>query len=142
MACDMGPHSRRDFLKHMIGAVTVVGGVPLLAACTPAAPPAGGQTSAGQGAASGAAATTAPAAGASSQVSSVNIMMNGGLYQEVATRVVLDPFSKAHNVTINVIPSNSAPMLTRIKAEAAAPTIDAVVWDDPVAVQARDAGLV
>jgi putative spermidine/putrescine transport system substrate-binding protein len=33
-------------------------------------------------------------------------------------------------------------MLTRVKAEAAAPTIDAVVWDDPVAVQARDAGLV
>ncbi len=70
------------------------------------------------------------------------MMMNGGLYQEVATRVVLDPFSKAHNVTINVIPANSAPMLTRVKAEAAAPTIDAVVWDDPVAVQARDAGLV
>lgn len=70
------------------------------------------------------------------------MMMNGGLYQEVATRVVLDPFSKAHNVTINVIPSNSAPMLTRVKAEASAPTIDAVVWDDPVAVQARDAGLI
>ena len=70
------------------------------------------------------------------------MMMNGGLYQEVATRVVLDPFSKAHNVTINVIPANSAPMLTRVKAEAAAPTIDAVVWDDPVAVQARDANLV
>jgi putative spermidine/putrescine transport system substrate-binding protein len=69
-------------------------------------------------------------------------MMNGGLYQDVATRVVLDPFSKAHNVTINVIPANSAPMLTRIKAEASSPTIDAVVWDDPVAVQARDAGLV
>ena len=28
--------------------------------------------------------------------------------------------------------ANSAPMLTRVKAEAAAPTIDAVVWDDPV----------
>ena len=33
-------------------------------------------------------------------------------------------------------------MLTRVKAEASAPTLDAVVWDDPVAVQARDAGLV
>jgi putative spermidine/putrescine transport system substrate-binding protein len=70
------------------------------------------------------------------------MMMNGGLYQDVATRVVLDPFSKAHNVTINVIPANSAPMLTRVRAERNAPTIDAVVWDDPVAVQARDDGLV
>ena len=50
------------------------------------------------------------------------MMMNGGLYQDVATRVVLDPFSKAHNVTINVIPANSAPMLTRVKAEASSPT--------------------
>ena len=107
----------------------------MLAACTtkPSAPGATGQ-----------AITTnaAPASGSSTQVSSITMMMNGGLYQEVATRVVLDPFSKAHNVTINVVPANSAPMLTRVKAEAAAPTIDAVVWDDPVAVQARDAGLV
>src|ERR1043165_8989052 len=124
----MRVQSRRDFLKRAFGVALAAGGVPLLAACTPSAVPAG---------------TAAPAATtASSQVSSINMMMNGGLYQEVATRVVLDPFSKAHNVTINVIPSNSAPMLTRVKAEAAAPTIDAVLWDDPVAVQARDAGLV
>jgi putative spermidine/putrescine transport system substrate-binding protein len=102
------------------------------------APAATNSTSA---AAPAAAPTTAPTVLAN-QPSSINMMMNGGLSQDVATRVVLDPFSKAHNVTINVIPSNSAPMLTRIKAEASSPTIDIVVWDDPIAVQARDAGLV
>jgi putative spermidine/putrescine transport system substrate-binding protein len=136
MGLAMRPQTRREFLRRTVGALAVAGGaLPLLAACTPAATP-----SAGTAAPSGT--NAAPASAGSSQVSSINIMMNGGLYQEVATRVVLDPFSKAHNVTINVIPSNSAPMLTRVKAEAAAPTIDAVVWDDPVAVQARDAGLV
>jgi putative spermidine/putrescine transport system substrate-binding protein len=45
-------------------------------------------------------------------------------------------------VTINVIPSNSAPMLTRVRAERNAPTIDAVVWNHPIAVQARDDNLV
>jgi putative spermidine/putrescine transport system substrate-binding protein len=126
----MRPQTRRQFLRATVGAAVGAACLPLLEACSPAAP-----------AAAPAGATTAPAV-AASQPSSINMMMNGGLYQEVATRVVLDPFSKAHNVTINVIPSNSAPMLTRVKAEAAAPTIDAVVWDDPVAVQARDAGLV
>src|SRR5947209_6740147 len=128
----MGPKTRRQFLRASVGAAALAASLPLLAACSAAAP-------ASQAPAT--AATTAPAA-ASSQPTSINMMMNGGLYQEVATRVVLDPFSKAHNVTINVIPSNSAPMLTRVKAEASAPTIDAVVWDDPVAVQARDAGLI
>jgi putative spermidine/putrescine transport system substrate-binding protein len=126
--------TRREFIGRILSAAAVTGGLPLLAACTaaPAAPGATAQP----------AANAAPASGSSAQVSSITMMMNGGLYQEVATRVVLDPFSKAHNVTINVVPANSAPMLTRVKAEAAAPTIDAVVWDDPVAVQARDAGLV
>jgi putative spermidine/putrescine transport system substrate-binding protein len=126
--------TRREFIGRILSAAAVTGGLPLLAACTaaPAAPGATAQP----------AANAAPASGSSAQVSSITMMMNGGLYQEVATRVVLDPFSKAHNVTINVIPANSAPMLTRVKAEAAAPTIDAVVWDDPVAVQARDAGLI
>jgi putative spermidine/putrescine transport system substrate-binding protein len=133
----MRPQTRREFLTRTFGAVAVTGMLPLLAACTTTAttPPASGT-------AAPSATNAAPASASSSQVSSINIMMNGGLYQDVATRVVLDPFSKVHNVTINVIPSNSAPMLTRVKAEAAAPTMDAVVWDDPVAVQARDAGLV
>jgi putative spermidine/putrescine transport system substrate-binding protein len=129
----MGRQTRRRFLVRSFGAAALFGSLPLMAACAPASAPAspGGAPAAGN---------TAPASG-SAQPTSINMMMNGGLYQEVATRVVLDPFSKAHNVTINVIPSNSAPMLTRVKAEAASPTIDAVVWDDPVAVQARDAGL-
>jgi putative spermidine/putrescine transport system substrate-binding protein len=129
----MRPQTRREFLARTFGSLAVASALPLLAACSGAATPAAG-TAAPAG-------NAGPGTGAA-QVSSLNIMMNGGLYQEVATRVVLDPFSKTHNVTINVIPSNSAPMLTRVKAEAAAPTIDAVVWDDPVAVQARDAGLV
>ncbi|HEY1298074.1 MAG TPA: extracellular solute-binding protein [Chloroflexota bacterium] len=144
-------HSRREFLKHTLGAAAIAASLPLLAACSstptstsaPAAPPAAtaAPAAAATSAPAAAAPTTAPAQVAA-QPSSINMMMNGGLYQEVATRVVLDPFSKAHNVTINVIPANSAPMLTRVKAEASAPTLDAVVWDDPVAVQARDAGLV
>jgi putative spermidine/putrescine transport system substrate-binding protein len=129
----MSVQTRRDFLTRCFGAAAAIGGLPLLAACS---------TPASQSGSAPSGATSAPATTGSAQVSSINMMMNGGLYQEVATRVVLDPFSKAHNVTINVIPANSAPMLTRVKAEAAAPTIDCVVWDDPVAVQARDAGLI
>ena len=131
----MRSQTRREFLTRTFGAAAIAGALPLLAACTSAAPQAPAGTAQPT-------TNTAPASTSSSQVTSINMMMNGGLYQDVATRVVLDPFSKAHNVTINVIPANSAPMLTRVKAEAAAPTIDAVVWDDPVAVQARDAGLV
>src|SRR5215831_7947084 len=137
-------HSRRNFLKHTLGAAAIAASLPLLAACsgTPASTSAPAAPPAGTAAPAAAAAPTSAPAVAAGQPSSINMMMNGGLYQDVATRVVLDPFSKAHNVTINVIPANSAPMLTRIKAEASSPTIDAVVWDDPVAVQARDAGLV
>jgi putative spermidine/putrescine transport system substrate-binding protein len=126
--------TRRLFITQILGAAAMTSGLPLLAACT--------ATASAPGATAQPTANAAPASGTSTQISSITMMMNGGLYQEVATRVVLDPFSKAHNVTINVIPANSAPMLTRVKAEAAAPTIDAVVWDDPVAVQARDAGLI
>src|SRR5579859_7277193 len=133
----MWRQSRRQFLKQSIRAAALVTGLPLLAACTSASSPAPAASTSAP--ASG---NAAPATVGSAQATSINMMMNGGLYQDVATRVVLDPFSKAHNVTINVIPANSAPMLTRVKAEASAPTIDAVVWDDPVAVQARDAGLI
>src|SRR5579871_6120484 len=135
--------SRRDFLKHTVGAAALAAGLPLLAACSsspaassapaPATPPAATSapaaaaptTASASTSANAAAPMTAPAVLAN-QPSSINMMMNGGLYQDVATRVVLDPFSKAHNVTINVIPANSAPMLTRVKAEASSPTIDAV----------------
>src|SRR5215831_19495875 len=133
-------HSRRNFLKHTLGAAAIAASLPLLAACS--GTPASTSAPAGTAAPAAAAAPTSAPAVAAGQPSSINMMMNGGLYQDVATRVVLDPFSKAHNVTINVIPANSAPMLTRVKAEASSPTIDAVVWDDPVAVQARDAGLI
>jgi putative spermidine/putrescine transport system substrate-binding protein len=133
----MWRQSRRQFLKQSVRAAALVTGLPLLAACTSASSPAPAASTSAP--ASG---NAAPATVGSAQATSINMMMNGGLYQDVATRVVLDPFSKAHNVTINVIPANSAPMLTRVKAEASSPTIDAVVWDDPVAVQARDAGLI
>src|ERR1041384_4224839 len=95
---------RRQFLRTSLGTVGLIASVPLLQACGAGNAPTAGNT--------------APASTSASQPRSINMMMNGGLYQEVATRVVLDPFSKAHNVTINVIPSNSAPMLTRAKAEA------------------------
>jgi spermidine/putrescine-binding protein len=135
-------HLSTFFLKHTFGAAAIAASLPLLAACSgTTATPAAGTSAPATSAPAAAAPTTAPAVVAN-QPSSINMMMNGGLYQDVATRVVLDPFSKAHNVTINCIPANSAPMLIRVTAEASAPTIDAVVWDDPVAVQARDAGIV
>lgn len=113
--------SRRQFLQT---GATLLASLPVLAAC-------GGQ-----------AASTGPTSGGGSSPKTINMMMNGGMSQENWTKIVLDPFSKAHGVTINVIPSNSAPMLTRVRAERNAPTIDVVVWDDPIAVQARDDNLV
>ncbi|HLG69840.1 MAG TPA: ABC transporter substrate-binding protein [Chloroflexota bacterium] len=120
----MSALSRRQFLKTSAGAAALLSSLPLLAAC------------------GGTAASSGPSSGGSSQVKSVNIMMNGGMSQENWTKAVLTPFQQKTGVTINVIPSNSAPMLTRVRAERNAPTIDAVVWDDPIAVQARDDNLV
>jgi putative spermidine/putrescine transport system substrate-binding protein len=117
----MSALSRRQFLQT--GAI-MLASLPVLAAC------------------GGAAATSPSSGGGGSSAKSLNMMMNGGMSQENWTKIVLDPFSKAHGVTINVIPSNSAPMLTRVRAERNAPTIDVVVWDDPIAVQARDDNLV
>src|SRR5579871_2251771 len=118
---EMTALSRRRFLQS---GATFLATLPVLAAC-------GGQ-----------AASTGPSSGGGASPKTINMMMNGGLSQENWTKIVLDPFSKAHGVTINVIPSNSAPMLTRVRAERNAPTIDVVVWDDPIAVQARDDNLV
>src|SRR3954451_21782632 len=78
--------SRRLFLKHAFGAAAVAASLPLLAACSsaPSAPAASTSApAAGVGAApaSAAAPTTAPAV-AAGQPSSINMMMNGGLYQE------------------------------------------------------------
>ncbi len=116
----MSSVSRRRFLQS---GATLLASLPVLAAC-------------------GGAAATSPSSGGGSSVKTINMMMNGGMSQENWTKIVLDPFSKAHGITINVIPSNSAPMLTRVRAERNAPTIDCVVWDDPIAVQARDDNLV
>lgn len=118
----MSSLSRRRFLQT---GAALLASLPVLAAC------------------GGSAASTSPSSGgSSSSAKTLNMMMNGGMSQENWTKIVLDPFSKKYGVTINVIPSNSAPMLTRIRAERNAPTIDVVVWDDPIAVQARDDNLV
>ncbi|MDE3075481.1 MAG: extracellular solute-binding protein [Chloroflexota bacterium] len=119
----MSPTTRRQFLRRAAGVGAVTAVWPLLAAC-------GGGGAAPSQASSGSAPRT------------LRIMMNGGLSQQVITKAVFDPFSKANNVKVEVTPSNSEPMLTKLRAEKAAPTVDAVIWDDLVAVQGRDEGLI
>lgn len=101
----MSPTTRREFLRSAAGVGALSAVWPLLAACG-----GGGGSAASQGSAGSAPRT-------------LRIMMNGGLSQQVITQAVFDPFSKANNVKIEVTPSNSEPMLTKLRAEKAAPTV-------------------
>jgi putative spermidine/putrescine transport system substrate-binding protein len=109
--------SRREFVRGAAGAAAVLAAWPAMAACN-----------------------VAP--GASSGPSTFRIMLNGGSYEDTSRRAVLDKFAQDNNVKFEVLPALSAEMLTRVRAEKDSPTVDAVVWDDIVAVVGRADGLV
>ncbi|MFI5267387.1 MAG: extracellular solute-binding protein [Chloroflexota bacterium] len=113
--------SRRQFLRTAAGAASTLALLPVLAAC-------GG-------------ASASPSSGGSQSGGTVRLMINGGDTEAAARKAVLDTFQKNTGIKVDVIPALSAEMLTRIRAEKGRPTVDAVFWDDIVAVGARKEGL-
>jgi putative spermidine/putrescine transport system substrate-binding protein len=68
-------------------------------------------------------------------------MLNGGIYEELARRLVIEPFEQATGASVEVIPASAAQIVTRLMAERAAPTVDVVVIDQLVMGKAIDAGM-
>ena len=60
---------------------------------------------------------------------SINLMMNGGAFQNLAEKLVIGPFEKKYGVTVNVTPGLSQQMLSRLKAEKTNPSQDVVNLD-------------
>lgn len=68
-------------------------------------------------------------------------MLNGGIYEELARRLVIEPFERATRATVEVVPASAAQIVTRLIAERAAPTVDVVVIDQLVMGKAIDSGV-
>ena len=71
----------------------------------------------------------------------LNVMMNGGFYEELARRYVVEPFESEFGVRINLIPSTAAQTLTRLMAERSAPAVDVVILDQMLAAKGVVEGL-
>jgi len=68
-------------------------------------------------------------------------MLNGGIYEELARKLVVAPFERDTGATVEIVPGSAAQIITRLMAEKAAPTIDAVIVDQLVMGSAIDQGL-
>ena len=68
-------------------------------------------------------------------------MLNGGIYEELARKLVVAPFERDTGATVEIVPASAAQIITRLMAERAAPTIDLVIVDQLVMGSAIDAGL-
>jgi putative spermidine/putrescine transport system substrate-binding protein len=56
-------------------------------------------------------------------------MLNGGIYEELARRLVVQPFQRDTGVSVDIVPGSAAEMIARLRAEQAAPTIDVAIVD-------------
>jgi putative spermidine/putrescine transport system substrate-binding protein len=68
-------------------------------------------------------------------------MLNGGIYEELARRLVIAPFERDTGASVEVIPASAAQIVTRLMVEKAAPTVDAVIVDQLVMGSAIDDGV-
>ena len=68
-------------------------------------------------------------------------MLNGGIYEELARKLVIAPFEKEIGAAVEVIPASAAQIITRLVAEKSSPTVDVVVVDQLVMGSAADEGL-
>src|SRR5262245_46275856 len=71
----------------------------------------------------------------------LRVMLNGGIYEELARRLVIDPFEKETGAGVDVVPASAAQIITRLLAERAAPSVDVVVVDQLVMGKAIDGGV-
>jgi putative spermidine/putrescine transport system substrate-binding protein len=94
--------------------------------------------------AQGLTAAAALAAGCQSRGSGADrlrVMLNGGLYEELARRLVVEPFERETGTAVDLVPGSAAEILTRLRAERASPTVDLVVVDRLIVGATLDAGL-
>ena len=47
----------------------------------------------------------------------LRVMLNGGIYEELARRLVIAPFERDTGATVEVIPGSAAQIITRLMAE-------------------------
>lgn len=79
--------------------------------------------------------------GLHNEAARLRVMLNGGIYEELARRLVIDPFEKETGGRVDVVPASSAQIITRVLAERAAPSVDVVVVDQLVMGKAIDEGV-
>jgi putative spermidine/putrescine transport system substrate-binding protein len=79
--------------------------------------------------------------GPQSSARRLRVMLNGGIYEELARRLVIDPFEDATGAAVEVVPASAAQIVTRLMAERAAPTVDVVIVDQLVMGRAIESGL-
>jgi putative spermidine/putrescine transport system substrate-binding protein len=71
----------------------------------------------------------------------LRLMLNGGIYEELARRLVVEPFERETGASVEIVPGSSAQILTRLMAERAAPSVDVAIVDQLVMGKAVDEGL-
>jgi Spermidine/putrescine-binding periplasmic protein len=72
---------------------------------------------------------------------SLRVMMNGGYYEELARRYVIEPFQDELGVRVQVVPATAAQILTRLLAERSNPAVDLVILDQMLAAKGTAEGL-
>ena len=76
-----------------------------------------------------AAAAVATRCASSADPSRLRVMLNGGIYEEIARRLVVQPFERDTGARVDIVPGSAAEMITRLRAERAAPTVDVAIVD-------------
>src|ERR1700752_1924541 len=59
----------------------------------------------------------------------LRVMLNGGVYEEIARRLVVQPFERDTGARVEIVPGSAAEMITRLRAERSAPTVDVAIVD-------------
>ena len=67
--------------------------------------------------------------------------MNGGYYEELARRHVIEPFQDEFGTRVQVVPATAAQILTRLLAERSSPAVDVVILDQMLAAKGIAEGL-
>ena len=77
------------------------------------------------------------------QPRTINLMAYSGIFQDLYTRAVIEPFMRAHpDIRVNYVPITfSAQMLGQLRAQRAAPQVDVVIMDVAVSKAGGDEGL-
>src|SRR5262245_18023096 len=79
--------------------------------------------------------------GPSDGAARLRVMLNGGIYEELARRLVIDPIEKETGARVDVVPASAAQIITRLLAERASPSVDVVIVDQLVMGKAIDEGV-